>query len=83
MCCRCSHYLSLGPSNDAPLEVQIEIRAAEIAAGLVDGGCEVSMFEHYGFNGIPVILRGGGRIELLLQPLQAGYLAKVIVEHES
>jgi hypothetical protein len=31
-CTDCGHWLSLGPSNDEPLEVQIEIRAAELTA---------------------------------------------------
>jgi hypothetical protein len=32
VCQHCGEWLSLGPSNDSPPEVQVEIRAAEIAA---------------------------------------------------
>lgn len=37
-CAKCGEWLSLGPSNDSPPEVQLEMRAAEIAAGLEVGG---------------------------------------------
>ena len=36
-CLDCGAWLSLGPSNDSPPEVQIEIRAAELAADAVRG----------------------------------------------
>lgn len=36
-CVDCGEWLSLGPANDAPPEVQIEIRAAEIAADAARG----------------------------------------------
>jgi len=36
-CPWCNGWVSPGPSNDSPPEVQIEIRAAEIAADLVQG----------------------------------------------
>lgn len=31
-CLDCGAWLSLGPANDEPAEVQVEIRAAELAA---------------------------------------------------
>jgi hypothetical protein len=37
-CLRCNEWLPLGPANDAPAEVAIEVRAAEIAVS-VDYGC--------------------------------------------
>lgn len=36
----CGAWLSLGPSNDKPAEVQQEIRAAEIAGGARPIGCD-------------------------------------------
>jgi hypothetical protein len=55
-CARCGETMPLGPSNDAPDEVQVEMRAAELAAawepengvhGLTTG-CE-----HTGWDGWP------------------------------
>jgi hypothetical protein len=71
----------LGESNDSPPEVQVEIRAAEIAAGLADGGCMVSMLERCGFNGIDAPMRGGGTIALDTESTRAGYLAHAIATH--
>jgi hypothetical protein len=45
-CARCGEWLPLGPSNDAPDEVQVEMRAAEIAAN----GC-MNDFVHREFFG--------------------------------
>lgn len=42
-CCDCGFWLSLGPANDSPAEVAIEIRAAEIAAGLTDNNSDFVM----------------------------------------
>jgi hypothetical protein len=41
-CDGCGEWLSLGPSNDAPVEVQCEIRAAELA---LDERMDVDGFE--------------------------------------
>jgi hypothetical protein len=44
-CLDCRAWLSLGPSNDEPEAVRIEIRAAEIAAG-----AKKNLFEAHGYN---------------------------------
>lgn len=72
-CGVCGHWLSLGPANDEGCEV--EIRAAEIAASLDDGGCLMSPFEIAAFNDEPLTLRGGAPTRITSG---AGYLARVI-----
>jgi len=37
-CLDCGAWLALGPSNDAPPEVAVEIRAAELAAPYLESG---------------------------------------------
>jgi hypothetical protein len=81
VCLDCGHWLSLGPANDRGPEVAIELRAAEIAAGLEDGGCDVSMLEQCGFNDTLAPLRGGGFVSLDSPSVLAGYLAHCIVTH--
>jgi hypothetical protein len=82
ICRRCNTWLSLGPSNDAPDEVQVEMRAAEIAAGLADGGCEVSSLEAHGFNDTVPTLRGGYPVLINTSQQQAGHLAACIADHD-
>jgi hypothetical protein len=79
-CIDCGCYLSLGPANDDG--TAIEIRAAEIAAGLIEGGCEMSMLETCGFNDESPKLRGGGVVLLDTFGQRAGSLAHAIVSHE-
>jgi hypothetical protein len=82
VCRRCRDYIPLGPSNDAPDEVQVEMRAAEIAAGLADGGCEVSSLEAHGFNDTVPTLRGGYPVLINTSQQQAGHLAACIADHD-
>lgn len=81
-CEACHQVVSLGPANDAPPEVRVEIRAAEIAIGLQEGGCNVSPTEQSGFNDEPFRLRNGAVIRLDTDGQRAGYLAHCIVSHE-
>jgi hypothetical protein len=82
VCQDCGAWLSLGESNDAPDEVQVEMRAAEIAAGLADGGCEVSSLEAHGFNDTVPTLRGGYPVLINTSQQQAGHLAACIADHD-
>lgn len=91
ICIDCGEWLSLGPSNDEPIEVAIELRAAEIAASgyQLHGGKLRSMhwYEGCGWNaadpdpdciGHDACDRGepeDGPMHL------AGFLARVIVRH--
>lgn len=79
--CSCGEWISLGAANDFSDAVRVEIRAAEIAAGLLDGGCEVSGMEQCGFNDEPPRLRGGGVLLIDTSSQRAGHLANVIVTH--
>lgn len=75
-CHRCRAWLSLGPSNDKPPEVKIEIRAAEIYVGAPSFlGVYISRAEVYGWF--------AGMEERDLQPDEAvsGWLAAVIWQH--
>lgn len=87
-CLDCGHYLSLGPATITP-EVEIEIRAAQIAAMLVDlspNDNAYSIFNNYSeFNGwveaamaIPVDDGWSSYPQRA-----AGYLARCIVTHKS
>ena len=71
-CLNCGDWLSLGPSNDEPVAVKVEIRAAEIAANtgraLRDG--ELFGWRSFGMGMFPY----PGEV--------AGYLARAIAEHE-
>lgn len=78
-CCACGEWLSLGKSNDTGIEH--EIRAAEIAAGLLDAGCEVSSLERSGFNDTPMTLRNGAPVFMDTESQRAGWLAHSIVTH--
>lgn len=82
-CIDCGAWLSIGPSNDKPAEVQIEIRAAEIAAHVSDDGAPlVRRFdgaEHAGW-----IEHAFDSQKTPEQPGEwAGYLARCIVEHDN
>lgn len=85
-CTRCGEWLPLGPANDAPAEVQIEIRAAEIAAVLNvpnEGLIMLTSFhERRGLWLHAQAERGkawGGSHDC---GEQAGYLARAIVTHD-
>ena len=73
-CWHCPTWLPLGPSNDAPPEVQQEIRAAEIAADSI--GARMNMDEVFGWGDYDML--GDGDTDAW----HAGYLARAIVEHE-
>lgn len=77
-CDRCGEQLSLGPSNDEPSEVQVEMRAAEVEALLdtaIDG--RVHAMEHVGWR---LHERGTG---LPLNPgNEAGWIAREIATHD-
>jgi hypothetical protein len=52
LACYCGAVIPLGPSNDIPAEVQIEIRAAELArmaSGDRDGFALATTSENYGW----------------------------------
>ena len=81
-CAHCGHWLSLGPANITP-EVDVEIRAAEIAAEVDEMtewwlwvGKNSTLDENCGWrvgdNGMLVATRG----------YLAGYLARCIATHE-
>ncbi len=74
-CLDCGAWLSLGPANDEPPEVQIEIRAAEIAASDRPIG-ECDWLEWAGWV--------TERTEDSLTTWRglAGYLARAIVHHD-
>lgn len=84
-CLDCGEWLSLGASNDAGEAVAIEQRAAEIAAGLQNGGYQVSYLEQCGFNDTEpkFCLRNGVAIDLGIDwsSVHAGYLAGAICNH--
>ena len=71
-CAACLSWLSLGPSNDEPEAVRIEMRAAEIAANLGRALRDGELFGWRSF-GMGVFPYPGEA---------AGYLARAIAEHE-
>lgn len=81
ICNHCGTWLPLGPSNDEPEAVRVEIRAAEIARCLDEGGCEMSSLECCGFNDEWPTLRGGGHVHMDTASQRAGYLAREIATH--
>lgn len=72
ICRACGEWLSLGPSNDASEAVQVEIRAAEIAA---DNRARMTLTEYDGWN---FATRDGHEPALWAE---AGYLARIIHDH--
>jgi hypothetical protein len=82
-CPKCDQRVAIGPSNDEPETVRIEMRAAEIVTALEhDDGCEMTPFECSGFNDEPMTLRGGGRLIIENASTRAGYLAHTIATHD-
>lgn len=84
-CLDCGAWLSLGESNDADPAVQVEMRAAEIAADIEQhGGCLMGPLEQAGFLDRPLPLRGGGTIDLTnTEGARAGWLAESIATHDT
>jgi hypothetical protein len=85
-CATCGKRLALGPSNDEPAEVQVEIRAAELAAIPDDwriGAMNLDEFHGYrhftvtGAGDCPCSTNPG----LLARNWQSGYLARAIAMH--
>lgn len=87
VCLDCGAWLSLGPANDEPEAVQIEIRAAELAAEWDPDG------EWTGIESLGMVSEGE-HTELLERDIAArvrpasdlfaylsGYLARCIAEH--
>lgn len=86
VCSRCGHWLSLGPSNDAPDEVQVEIDAAMLAASGPWWNDPAHDSESYGFlcwqnGGTPGDDEDGG-CSTYAQDEWVGYLAAVIAYHK-
>ncbi len=83
-CITCQAWLSLGPSNDEPPQVQIEMRAAEIAAepGQQLTGPEIEGWHLYGglmtVSGHVLFTTDGWLGE---HGRWAGYLARCISTH--
>lgn len=75
-CIDCGAWLSLGPSNDEPEAVRIEIRAAEIAANGVGVG-STDLVEAFGW----AIAKWGNRDTPIYVGQWCGYLAHEIVTH--
>jgi hypothetical protein len=86
-CSDCGEALPLGPSNDEPEAVRIEMRAAEIAAtgNIIDEWlyCRVSDAERDGWEMWPDW--GAGMSRMIGQPESrsewCGWLARAIAEH--
>lgn len=83
-CDDCGAWLSLGPSNDQPAEVQAEIRAAELACG--PSPVEWPRGHRYTAHWFDDEIRGFSLAETSIQhhtdEYQAGYLARCIAEHK-
>ena len=82
-CLDCGAWLSLGPSNDAPAQVQVEIRAASLAASLTRLGAILAwQFNPHEWD---EERRGWSMAETNMQQhtnaWHAGYLARVIATH--
>lgn len=80
ICVTCGAWLSIGPANDEPSEVQVEIRAAEIAAGSIravhssdEHGCSFCGWVAHELDESLSDRAGLG--------MQAGYLARCIATH--
>lgn len=77
-CANCHEYESLGPSNDAPIEVAVEIRAAELADL---AGSHSTTTEAYGWLGYqrdtdPIYFGG------VTDHWQSGWLGRAIHDHD-
>jgi hypothetical protein len=79
-----SAWLSLGPSNDSPEAVRIEIRAAEIAATLADSRVpHLSRCQEHGWEAHANNLAAA---PILCEPpehFHIGWRAREIVQHAS
>lgn len=73
-CLDCGERLSLGPANDEPAEVRLEIRAAELAAMGAGKFCS-----NDAWSGWDAHLRGWEPVPTT--DAQAGYLARQIATH--
>ena len=87
-CTECRQWLALGASNDAPAEVEIEIRAAELAGNpmLLSQTIEFSFTEHMGWFDREVAgtrFRGVTINMVSVQGWHAGYLARLIAGAKS
>jgi hypothetical protein len=83
VCADCGSWLSLGPSNDTPPEVQQEIRAADIAATLRD--TNVPRFTECEAHGWEAHANDIAACPILCEPpedFHAAYLARCIVTHD-
>ncbi len=95
VCIDCEQWLSIGPSNDEPRAVQIEMAAARLAGNpeSLSQRVRFDIVEHFGWSGqettdLTVVDRYGKRRIDLAVPLnldspqwQAGYLARCIATH--
>jgi hypothetical protein len=79
--CDCGAWCSLGPSNDAPPTVKIEIRAAEIAASGRNGSGIDTWGEHDGWHAVSRKPPASARRFRGTPGQLAGYLARVIAMH--
>ena len=75
-CWQCGAWLSLGPSNDSPEAVQIEIRAAEMAVGIG----ALALLEACGWSAATWPAPSDPRDEDDRFSWHAGWLAREIVE---
>jgi hypothetical protein len=76
-CARCGETMPLGPSNDAPDEVQVEMAAARIASKWAPLDGEGFLVVH-GWH----CHRDGCAVLHLAPTSLAGYLARCIVQHD-
>jgi hypothetical protein len=85
-CMDCGHWLSLGPSNDASEAVQIEMRAAELAATSIEHDrIEMDDLTDGELSGYvwAVGLTDAQRGPTIAEPEHsAGYLARQIATHD-
>lgn len=84
-CVDCGVWLPLGPSNDTPREVQIEIRAAALVAD-PDDVAQFTQVEWAGYWDDETYSVGGGEplrnFDVTAPDWQAGYLANDIDTHD-
>lgn len=75
-CWNCREYASLGPSNDDPSEVAVEIRAAELADLATS---DATRSESLGWH---AYADGGPRTMTIADEWHAGWLGRAIHDHD-